>query len=80
MLTWFYQMVLSFITRILSWFGLSWGKEVQEAVEGAMEVLDATKSDEPQEKEHAVEAYMAESAMAPVASVVSAVSVPSHSE
>lgn len=80
MLTWFYQLVLSVITRILSWFGLSWGKDVQEAVEGAAHVLDATKSDEPQEAAQAVEAYSSESALAPIASVTSAISAPSHSE
>ena len=85
MLNWFYQMVLSVITRILSWFGLSFGKEIQEALVNAVDVLDAAKSDEPQEKEQAVEAYAAESALAPVASLASAISaatvmVPSNSE
>jgi hypothetical protein len=82
MLAWFYQLVLSVVTRILSWFGLSWGKDIQEALENAVEVLDAAKSDEPQEVAQAVEAYSAESALAPVASVVSAITagVPSNSE
>ena len=68
MLNWFYQFVLSAITRILSWFGLSFGKVLEDTVE-AVQVIQsahAAPSDEPHEKEHAVEAYSSESAMAPL--------------
>jgi len=73
MLNWFYQLVLSFITRVLSWFGLSFGKEIQEALEvaEAVETIQtagaAGKSDDIPASEPAIEAYSSASSLAPVA-------------
>lgn len=66
MLNWFYQLVLSFITRVLSWFGLSWGKELQEAAEVVEAVQAQAKSDDVPASDPAVEAYSSASSLAPV--------------
>ena len=55
MLSWLYQLLMSFVTRVLSWFGVSFGaKEVADAVQ-ALQL--GGKSDEPQEAQQGVEAY-----------------------
>lgn len=67
MLNWFYQLVLSVLTRILSWFGLSWGKDLKDAVD-AVEAVQTASTDEPPVSEPSVEAYSADAAgLAPVA-------------
>ena len=53
MLGWIYQLLLSFVSRILSWFGVSFGaKELGEAVEAVESVESVAlnqQKDEPQE-------------------------------
>ena len=50
MLGWIYQLLLSFVSRILSWFGVSFGaKELGEAVEAVESVALNQQKDEPQE-------------------------------
>lgn len=50
MLSWVYQLLLSFVTRVLSWFGVSFGpKEVAEAVDAVEAVALSQQKDEPQE-------------------------------
>ena len=50
MLGWIYQLLLSFVSRILSWFGVSFGaKELVEAVEAVESVALNQQKDEPQE-------------------------------
>lgn len=48
MFSWLYQLLLSFVARVLSWFGVSFSaKEVQEVQEAVQQVLPK-KEDEPQ--------------------------------
>ena len=58
MLSWLYQLLMSFVARVLSWFGVSFGaKEVSDVAEVVQVLQHAGKSDEPQEAHQGVEAY-----------------------
>jgi hypothetical protein len=53
MFSWLYQLLLSFVARVLSWFGVSFSaKDVSDTVEVAQNALHHTqKEDAPQSPE-----------------------------
>lgn len=58
MLSWLYQLLMSFVARVLSWFGVSFGaKEVSDVANTVQALQQGGKSDEPQEAQQGVEAY-----------------------
>ena len=69
MFSWLYQLLLSFVARVLSWFGVSFSaKEVSEVSE-AIQVTQKAVSDEPQRPEESKgpQPYSAEAPQAPPA-------------
>ena len=67
MFSWIYQLLLSFVARVLSWFGISFSpKEVSEVSE-AIQVAQKAVSDEPQapEESQGPQPYSAEAPQAP---------------
>ena len=58
MLSWLYQLLMSFVARVLSWIGVSFGaKEVSDVADAVQALQQGGKSDEPQEVQQDVEAY-----------------------
>lgn len=58
MLGWIYQWLLSFVARVLSWFGVSFGaKDVSDMVEAAEKVQKGGQSDEPHDADQGVQPY-----------------------
>lgn len=58
MFSWLYQLLLSFVARVLSWFGVSFGaNDVSDVVEVVQTLQERKGSDEPQEVQQGVEAY-----------------------
>lgn len=60
MLSWLYQALLSFVARVLSWFGISFGtNDVANAVETVQTLQQGSgqASDEPHDAQESVQAY-----------------------